>query len=610
MKLYIRVLSFGKSYIYFLPQYILFTLLGVVFGAVNLTMIAPILKALDSAQIHTGIAPQMPEFEWAFSYFTSLFYYGFDFVTAQYGKVATLQYVCLILIVSVFLANLFRYMGLRIINHLRVTAIQNIRSHTFERLIALDSGYFTNARKGDLMSRMTNDIQEIETYVLNTLKTIIKEPLTILVYFIILFYTSFELTLFTLIFLPVTGGIISEISKRLRRKGIKSQELLATILGIVDESLNGLKIIEAFNARPYILGKFNHTNQAHAHTNASILNRQDIASPLSEFLGVGVVAGILLYGGTLVLKNPNGDLTAETFMMYIAVFSQIMPSIKALSRFITNLQRGLAAADRVLQIVDTKPKIQDKPHAIRVENFEEKIEFKNVFFAYEEKDVLQNINLQIRKGEMVALVGQSGGGKSTLADMLARFYDPKAGNITLDGTDLRDFELESFRQQIGLVSQEAILFNDTIFNNIAFGLENISEDKVMEAAKIANAHEFILQTEKGYQTNIGDKGTKLSGGQRQRISIARAVLKNPPLLILDEATSALDSESEKAVQKALTNLMQNRTSVVIAHRLSTIREADRIVVLQDGKIKEEGTHQELMEQNGLYTKLVEMQNVK
>jgi len=610
MKLYFRILSFGKSYIYYLPQYILFTLLGVVFGAINLTMVAPIFKALDTSKTALETHSQIPEFQLSIDYFTTLFYYGFDYVTVTHGKVATLQYVCIVLICSVFLANLFRYISLRIINRLRTNTIQNLRSHVFEKLVALDSGYFTNTRKGDLMSRMTNDIQEIENNILNTLKTVVKEPLTIIIYFGILFYTSFELTLFTLFFLPITGGIISEISKRLRKKSAKSQQLLGDILGIIDESLNGLKIIEAFNARGYILNKFNKINEQHARTYTSILNRQQVASPVSEFLGVSVVAGILLYGGSIVLTDPNASLTAETFMMYIAVFSQIMPSIKAISRFITNLQRGLAAGDRVMQIVDATPKIQDKKDAIHLTSFEKEIRFKGVWFAYEEKDVLQNIDLQVVKGEMIALVGQSGGGKSTLADMLARFYDPKKGNITLDGTDLRDAQLESLRNLIGLVSQEAVLFNDTIFNNIAFGLQDISENEVIRAAKIANAHDFILQTEQGYQTNIGDKGTKLSGGQRQRISIARAVLKNPPILILDEATSALDSESEKAVQNALTKLMQNRTSIVIAHRLSTIRDADKIIVLQEGKIIEQGTHDLLAQKNGVYQKLVAMQNIK
>ncbi|GAB3822834.1 ABC transporter ATP-binding protein [Pontibacter rugosus] len=510
------------------------------------------------------------------------------------------------IIVSVFLANVFRYLAFRIVGELRAHVVRNMRQTVYERITQLHLGYFGNERKGDLMTRLTVDIQEVESSVVNTLTVVVREPISIIAFFVLLFSMSTELTLFSLILLPISGGIIAGISKRLKRKAQQGQDSLSFILTIIDETLSGMRVIKAFNAEPFILSKFYDQNNRYARIQRSIANKRDLASPLSEFLGVSVVAGLLLYGGTLVL-NQESELSASEFITYIVLFSQVLVPAKAMSAAFSNIQRGLVSGDRVLQVIDAVPQITDKPNARVLPTFEEKIEFRDVAFAYGDKPVLQNINITIPKGKTVALVGPSGGGKSTLADLLPRFYDPTAGAILIDGHDIRDYTMQSVRAQMGVVTQESILFNDTIYNNIAFNKTDATEADVIAAAKIANAHEFIVQAENGYQTMIGDRGGKLSGGQRQRISIARAILQNPPILILDEATSALDTESEKLVQEALTNLMKNRTSVVIAHRLSTIQHADQILVLQQGQIIERGTHEELQERGGLYAKLTQMQ---
>jgi subfamily B ATP-binding cassette protein MsbA len=440
----------------------------------------------------------------------------------------------------------------------------------------------------------------------NSLKFVFKEPITIIVYFSILFFISVKLTLFTLILLPITGGILAEIIKRLKRKAIQSQESLGRIVNILDETFSGMRVVSAFNARNFILKKIDTETAYHRKVNLSISRKNELASPVSETLGVMIVAIILYFGGSLVLSK-NSELTPTEFITFLVLFTQLIQPAKNFSNGITSLQKGTVSAQRIFDVVDTASLIKNKPNARVLEEFKDKIEFVNVSFAYDKDHVLQNINLKIEKGKTIALVGPSGGGKSTLADLIPRFYDPAQGEVLLDGIPITDYEIESLRKQMGVVTQESILFNDSIFNNIAFGMPNVREEDVMHAAKVANAHDFIMQTESGYQTTIGERGSKLSGGQRQRLSIARAVLKNPPILILDEATSALDSESEKLVQDALNNLMKNRTSIVIAHRLSTIQHADEIVVIQNGQILERGKHDELIHQSGLYRKLNEIQ---
>lgn len=610
MNTYLRILSFARPLGAFVPQYIIYTLLAIVFGLIQFTLLIPLFDVLFS-QVgpEAGLAAaSKPDFAMNIDYLKNIFNYYFQQVIQESGKEGALIFVCLILVAAVFLSNLFGYLAAIILAGVRANVIRNLRMKIFDQVTKLHIGYFSNERKGDIMSRITNDVQEVEYSVVNSLRVVFKEPASIIGIFVVLLYMSWELTLFSLILLPVSGFIISEITRRLKVVAIKSQESLGNIVNILDESISGMRVIKAFNARRYINDTFEKEVNNYADINISMARKNELGSPLSQFMGVVVVAGILFYGGSMVLTD-NSDLKSSEFITYIIIFSQVMPPAKAMSVAFSSIQRGLASGERIFKIIDTEPAIKNNPDAKEVSAFSESIEFHHVYFGYEKEPVLKNINLKIKKGETIALVGPSGGGKSTLADLIPRFYDPAQGKVTLDGQDLRDVHTESLRNQMGIVTQESILFNDSIFNNIAFGKPDAREEDVMAAAKIANAHDFIMQTEQGYNTTIGDRGSKLSGGQRQRLSIARAVLKNPPILILDEATSALDSESEKLVQEALTNLMKNRTSVVIAHRLSTIQHADEIIVIQNGEIVERGNHERLIMQDGLYKKLNMMQAV-
>jgi ATP-binding cassette, subfamily B, bacterial MsbA len=610
MKTYLRIFSFARPYSEYIPQYLIFTTLSILFGLINFTMLIPLLNVLFD-QVDPSVRDGMlakPEFALNIDYLISLFNYYFAKVIDEFGKVGALVFVCSITLVSVFLTNLFRYISGLTLAKIRAKVIRKLRIRIFDQVSRLHLGYFSNERKGDIMSRITNDVQEVESSVVSTLKVIFREPATIIGFFAVLFFMSFKLTLFTLIIMPISGTIISEITKRLKRKATQSQESLGRIVNILDETLSGMRIVKAFNAREWIGEKFGQEVNRYAKINVSMARKQELASPLSEFMGIFVVTGILLYGGILVL-NDNSELSASDFITYIILFSQILPPAKSISNAVSSIQRGLASGERIFTTIDTLPQIEDKPDAVALDGFHHHITFEHVSFAYENEQVLKNINLTIEKGKTVAIVGPSGGGKSTIADLIPRFYDPTAGTIYIDGIALSDAKTESVRKLMGIVTQESILFNDTIYNNIAFGKPEATEEEVIRAAQIANAHEFIMNTPQQYQTMIGERGTKLSGGQRQRLSIARAVLKNPPILILDEATSALDSESEKLVQEALTNLMKNRTSIVIAHRLSTIQHADAIVVVQNGHIIEQGKHDELVEMGGLYYKLTEMQTV-
>ncbi|MCU0398313.1 MAG: ABC transporter transmembrane domain-containing protein [Cyclobacteriaceae bacterium] len=605
MRIYFRILQYSPDLASRLFQFFAFSMLGVVFSASYLGLIMPMLEVLFDDKSGATI-PALPDFSFSIDFLKGYFRHHFIKVIVEHGRIEALMFVCATIIISVFLSNMFRYAERMAASRIKVDVVRNMRMDIFRSITRLHIGFFNNNRKGDLMSRFTNDISEVEAGVMNSLKSVLKEPITIIVYLVVLFMISVKLTLFTLILLPLTGGIVAEIVKRLKRKAKQSQEAMGRIVNILDETFSGMRVIKAFNARNFILGKMDQETAYHRKVNLSIARKNELSSPVSEFLGVIVVAIILFYGGQLVLSG-NQELKPEVFIGFLAFYASMIQPAKNFSNGITSLQKGTVAAQRIFSIVDEEPEIQSKPGARVIDSFKERIEFRNVSFAYGKEPVIKNINLTIERGKTIALVGPSGGGKSTLADLIPRFYDPTQGEVTLDGLPLTEYELDSLRKQMGVVTQESILFNDTIFNNIAFGMENVKEEDVIQAARVANAHEFIMQTEAAYQTIIGDRGSKLSGGQRQRLAIARAVLKNPPILILDEATSALDSESERLVQEALTNLMKNRTSVVIAHRLSTIQHADEIIVIQDGHIVERGTHQELVQRNGLYQKLSEFQ---
>ena len=610
MKTYLRLISFARPLGIRVPKYILFTLLSIVFGLVTLALIAPLLDVLfDRIEADEVLKySQTPEGPLTIDYLKQWFYYYLIQWKTKLGSFNTLIYVSLVILVSSLFSNLFKYLSNVELAHVRTNSVTSLRKTIFDRVSRLHIGYFTNERKGDIMSRITNDVQQVEGSIVNSLTVVFREPATIIIYFIVLFTYSVQLTLFTIIILPVSGWIISGIAKRLKKKATESQESLGRIVNMLDETLGGMRVVKAFTARSFVAKRFGEEVDHYGEVNIHMARRNELASPLSEFLGVFFVAGILVYGGNLVLSGQS-DLDASGFITYIAIFTQVLQPGKAISKSFTSIQRGIASGERIFAVIDTPPAIQDKPGAVPVKDFSDQIEFRNVSFSYGEEMVLKDINLKIRKGKTVALVGPSGGGKSTLADLIPRFYDPTEGEVLLDGKPLPAYETESLSRLMGIVTQESILFNDTFYNNIAFGAPDASEEAVIKAAKIANAHDFIMQTEQGYQTTIGERGGRLSGGQRQRLSIARAVLKNPPVLILDEATSALDSESEMLVQEALTNLMKNRTSVVIAHRLSTIQHADEIIVIENGKIVERGRHKDLVEQEGLYRKLTMIQSV-
>ncbi|KXK31284.1 MAG: ABC transporter [Bacteroidetes bacterium OLB12] len=607
MKIYFRILSYAPGLVSRLIKFLVFALLGCFFSAGYLALTMPMLKVLFDSNVSKVVPTPPSDFALSEEFFRSTFDYYFIRVIQDYGPHTTLLFICLGIVVLMFIGNTFRYLERMAASRLRVDVVKNMRMDLFSSVTKLHIGYFNDQRKGDLMSRFTNDMAEVEASVMNSLKSVLKEPITILVYLGVLFTISVKLTLFTLILLPITGGVVAEIIKRLKKRAKQSQESMGRIVNILDETFSGMRVIMAFNARNFILKKIDDETSFHRKVNLSISRKNELSSPLSEVLGVIIVAVILYYGGNLVLGG-SGELQPEQFMGFLVFYASLIQPAKNFSNGITSLQKGTIAAERIFNVIDLQPAIQNKPNAKKLTSFDQHISFKQVSFAYDTEKVLKNINLTIPKGKTLALVGPSGGGKSTLADLVPRFYDPTEGEVLIDGISLTDYDLESVRQHIGVVTQESILFNDTIFNNIAFGMPHVSEADVIQAAKIANAHDFIVQTENGYQTLIGERGSKLSGGQRQRLSIARAVLKNPPILILDEATSALDSESEKLVQEALFNLMKNRTSIVIAHRLSTIQHADEIVVIQNGTIAEHGTHDQLNSQNGLYRKLVSIQN--
>ncbi|HTH83203.1 MAG TPA: ABC transporter ATP-binding protein [Mucilaginibacter sp.] len=607
MKTYFRLLSFAKPIEKFAIPYIIFTTIYVIFSTLVLTLLGPLLNTLFNndacvaaqAAAHSVKPAHLVDLTGWFNYYLIYFKNKYDSWTA-------LKFVCAVIIVSVFLSNIFRYLSARTMENLRVHTLLNLRKAVFNNVMNLHLGFFSNERKGDIISKVASDVQVVQFSVTGTLQVIFKEPLSIIAMLIALFSKSVQLTLISLLVIPVSGLVISRIVRRLKAQAQSAQETYGTMISYLDEALSGIKIIKAFNATPFIKDRFNDQNKRYSNINRNMAKRQQLASPTSEALSVTMLSFVLLFGGYLVL-NHKSDLSAGDFIAYLAIFSQLLRPAKSISDSFTNIHSGLAAGERVLALIDEKPQIVDAPDATAITEFKEGIHFKDVSFAYQEKEVLSNINLTIPKGKTIALVGPSGGGKSTLMDLIPRFTEPQSGQVFIDDKNIQSITMESLRSLMGFVNQESILFNDSIYNNIAFGKTDATPEQVETAARIANAHQFILETEQGYGTNIGDRGTKLSGGQRQRICIARAVLSNPPIMLLDEATSALDTESEKLVQEALNNLMKNRTSLIIAHRLSTIQNADMIVVLDGGKIVEQGNHQELINHNGLYRKLIDMQ---
>lgn len=604
MKTYFRLLSFSKPIEKYAIPYALVTILAIFFNTLLFTLLGPLLETLFSSKAATA-GPTLLEKASAFDFIGQINAY-INYTIDAYGKLYTLRIVCGAIVICVFLANLFRYLSQRFMEDLRVHTLLNLRKAVFNNVMDLHLGYFNNERKGDIISKVASDVQVVQGTVTNTLQVVFKEPVQLIFYIVVLLSISLKLTLFSLLVIPVSGFIISKIVKRLKQQARESHESFARMIGFLDEALGGIRIIKAFNATLRIKDKFHKENLVYSDLNRKMARRQQLASPVSQTLGVLVVVFIVLYGGSMILQN-QGDLTPSKFLVYIATFSQVMQPVKALSDSFSSIHSGLAAGVRVLDLIDTKAELTDVENAIQVQDFKETIRFENVFFNYGEKEVLKDVSFTIKKGQNIALVGPSGGGKSTMIDLIPRFYDPKAGNIYFDNINLKDVSLDSLRHQMGTVNQESILFNETIFNNIAFGKPDATKDEVIAAAKIANAHDFILNTENGYETSIGDRGNKLSGGQKQRICIARAVLANPPIMLLDEATSALDTESEKLVQDALNRLMENRTSIIIAHRLSTIQHADTILVIDNGKIAESGNHAELINHNGLYKRLIDMQ---
>ena len=602
---FFRLLKYVKNYKAWIAGHILSNLLMVFFSVASIPALIPFLSILFGTTEAVDTRPAQglssENFEAWINFYVS------DLI-ATYGKETTLTYLCIGIILIFAAKNLFRYLALFFMSPVRNGIVRDIRQNLFQKTLSLPLSYFSEERKGDIMSRVTADVQEIEWSILNVLETTVREPLLILGALSFMFYVSPKLTFFVFGLLVFTGLIIGSIGKTLKKHSRDIQTLLGNLVSILEESLGGSRIIKGFTAEEYLAEKFAVQNNAYRRTLTRMLWRRDLASPLTETLGVCTVAILIWYG----FKQVNTEaLSVATFFSFLYAFFTVIEPAKKFSSAAYNIQKGMAAVERVNEIMHTESSITEKANATAISEFKEKIEYKNVTFRYKnaERNALENIDLTLKKGKITALVGVSGAGKSTMADLLPRFYDVTAGEILLDGKDLRKYRIADLRRLLGIVSQEAILFNDTIYNNIVFGAKNVTAAQTEQAARIANAHDFITQTPQGYQTNIGDRGTKLSGGQRQRLTIARAVLKNPPILILDEATSALDSESEQLVQEALEKLMQNRTSLVIAHRLSTIMNADEIVVFEAGKIAERGTHAELVQRNGIYSRLIEMQGM-
>lgn len=604
MDYFLKIIKYIKPYTSFALLNIFSNIMSVLFSLVSLTMVIPFLGILFETQEKVYNPPPL---SFNADAIKENFYAIISSTIDEKGKAEALLFICILVLITFFFRNLFRYLSLFFLTPIRNGIVNDLRMDLHKKVISLPLPFFTEKRKGDLTARLTSDLVEIEWSIMSSLEMIFKDPLNIIIYLMTLIFISPELTTFVIILFPITGLVIGVIGRSLKKSSDRGQNKMGDLLSIIDENISGLRIIKAFNAEKHINNNFENESKEYQSIMTSLLRKKDLSSPMSEFLSTIVMVVVMWFGGQLVLNADEG-LSAQEFIGYILIFSQIIPPAKSLTTSYYYIQKGSAAAQRVYEILDAENEITDVKNPKQVHLLNSLVEFKNLTFKYENIEVLSDINLKIGKGKMIALVGQSGSGKSTLADLLARFYDIEDGEILIDNNNIKEIALTDLRSLMGIVSQESILFNDSIYNNIRLGKLDATEKEIMAAAKVANAHNFILETENGYQTNIGDRGNKLSGGQKQRISIARAILKNPQILILDEATSALDTESEKLVQEALENLMISRTSLVIAHRLSTIQNADEIIVLDAGKIIERGTHHELIAQNGHYKKLSDLQS--
>lgn len=583
---------------------VFFNILSAFFALFTYTLVGPFLNLLFKKVIE---APDPGTFRFSFEYLVAFAKYHFFSFIEVHGESLTLLIVCGVVIIASLLKNGFVFLANNNMAYIRAGTVRDLRNKMYDKVLRLPLSYFSDARKGDVMTRISNDVQEIELSVMSSLTMMFRDPLYILIFLGYLMATSVQLTLFALVMMPISGWLIGKASRTLKSASFAGQQSLGRLLSEVEESLSGLRIIKGFNAESKMRNQFSETNEKYSKIFRRVARKAYLASPLSEFLATIVVMVLMYFGAVLALKG-SGNMTPDKLITFIVVFSQVIPPAKNITTGYFMIQKGMASIDRLNQVLDADEKIFEKDDAVRIRDFNDSIEFRNVWFKYNSESVLKDISFSVKKGQTLAIVGKSGGGKSTLVDLLPRFMDVDKGAIYIDGIDIRDLNLKDLRSLMGIVSQQPILFNTSFYDNIKFSLESVSREQVEDAARIAHAHEFIMETENGYDHNVGESGNKLSGGQKQRISIARAILANPPVLILDEATSALDNESERFVQDAILKLMENRTSIVIAHRLSTIQNADYILVLDEGRIAEKGTHTELINiENGIYRKLHSLQ---